>query len=77
MSLAQAMPAAYRVRRQKGDIVKGKRDGARIDDEELTDAGPPLPDEGGKDPLTEGEPTALEEQVDPYTGLPPSREPLR
>jgi hypothetical protein len=49
----------------------------RIDDGELVDDGPPLPGEGHGDPLMDGEPTALEDQVDPDTGLPVSRDALR
>lgn len=45
-------------------------DSARIDDGELVNDAPPLPGEGQVDPLTETEPTDLEEQVDPDTGFP-------
>lgn len=44
--------------------------GARIDDGELVNDAPPLPGEGHGDPLTEDEPSDLEEQVDPDTGFP-------
>jgi hypothetical protein len=52
-------------------------DGARIDDGEMLHDDPPLPGEGRDDPLTAGEPTALEQQVDPNTGLPVRREGYR
>lgn len=59
---------------RKSDDQSG---GARIDDGELVDDGPPLPGEGHGDPLTKSEPTALEEQVDPDTGMPVRREGYR
>jgi len=51
--------------------------GARIDDDEMTDTDPPLPDEGHDDPLTANEPSALDERRDPDTGLPAGREAFR
>ncbi|MEX1077932.1 MAG: hypothetical protein WED09_02335 [Homoserinimonas sp.] len=61
----------------RDDVEEGLSGGARIDDEELVDDRPPLPGEGQGDPLTENEPTPLEEQVDPDTGLPVRREGYR
>jgi hypothetical protein len=61
-----------------GDVMdKDREGGAHIDDEELADAGPPLPDEGRDDPLTQDEPTSLDERADPDTGLPAGREAWR
>jgi hypothetical protein len=64
-------------REQSDDHQAAMTDGARIHDDELTDAGPPLPGEGRDDPLTRDEATALEKGVDPDSGLAAGREALR
>ena len=64
-------------REKSDDNEAAVNGGARIDDDELADAGPPLPGEGRDDPLTQDESTPLETKADPDTGLPAGRDALR